>query len=365
MASTDSPAFPPLTAALEAAGKRTEVLTGRDGSRILVLPHGGRVLGVFPPGSDANFLWSNPALGGRESARALFASPDWCNTGGDRTWLGPEADFFLPRYPETTEYLQPRQLDPGNYTCERAGNSLVLENRLTLRSSRTGEEIRVVIGKTIEPVANPRDLCGPLADDRGVAAAGYSLRCSLEVSGGTAKTAAGLWNLLQLPHGGHMLVVTRKRSEAVVYFGSIPADDLAAEDGLLRWTMRRDGEQKIGVRPGDAAGRAGYVSREGRELSLVIRDFTVEQTGLYVDAPWSAAADMACAFQACSVRTARLGSFSEMEYHAPAAGGASGKARSVDTSRVSCFRGPAEAINRLADRLLGARSLPEISGTRS
>jgi len=95
----------------------------------------------------------------------------------------------------------------------------------------------------------------------------------------------------------------------------------------------------------------------GRELALVVRDFTVEQPGLSIDAPWSGTADKACVFQACSVRNTRLGSYSEMEYHAPAIGGVSGKLRSEDTSRVRRSSGPAEMIRTLASRLLGARSL--------
>lgn len=357
MASKGSSPTLPLADVLEAAGKRAELLTGPEGSRILILPHGGRVLGVFAPGSDESFLWTNSALSDRDSARALFASPDWCNTGGDRTWLAPEADFFLPGYPETSEYFQPRQLDPGNYACSRTGNSVVLENRQTLHSYRTGDDIEVVVRKIIEPATNPLDLVESPIDAQNIAAAGYSLKCSLEMNSGTAKTVVGLWNLLQLPHGGEMLIATRTRSEAVVYFGSIPAGDLVAEDRLVRWSMRREGEHKIGVLPGAVTGRAGYLHGAGRELSLVVRDFTVEQTGLYIDAPWSGTADKACAFQACSVRNARLGSFSEMEYHAPAIGGVSGKARSEDSSRVRCFRGPVAMIWALASRLLGARPL--------
>jgi len=49
-----------------------------------------------------------------------------------------------------------------------------------------------------------------------------------------------------------------------VYFGSIPAGDLVAEDRLVRWSMRREGEHKIGVLPGAVTGRAGCAASAGR-----------------------------------------------------------------------------------------------------
>ena len=79
-----------LIANLKAVGKPTELYHTSDGTRILILPYGGRILGVFAPGNDENFLWTNSALDSVESARAYYASDDWQNSGGDRTWLAPD-----------------------------------------------------------------------------------------------------------------------------------------------------------------------------------------------------------------------------------------------------------------------------------
>ena len=40
-----------------------------DGSRLLLLPYGARVLGLFAPGSDENFLWTHPALASAASEK--------------------------------------------------------------------------------------------------------------------------------------------------------------------------------------------------------------------------------------------------------------------------------------------------------
>lgn len=123
------------------------------GGQVAILPHGGRVLGLYAPGSDENFLWTNPALDDAISAKALLASDQWHNTGGDRTWLAPENDFFRPDYPKMETYFQPRALDPGRYRCTRTERGVRLACDLKLHSYRTREDLWVI-------VASPRQHVG-------------------------------------------------------------------------------------------------------------------------------------------------------------------------------------------------------------
>ena len=108
-----------LIETLNVIGKPTEVFDSPDGSRVLLLPYGGRILGLFVPGSDENFYWTHPALESQATAAEFYASDQWHNSGGDRTWLAPEVDVFFPNFPVTDPYWQPRQLDPGDYGIER------------------------------------------------------------------------------------------------------------------------------------------------------------------------------------------------------------------------------------------------------
>jgi len=101
---------------LNSVGKVTELYESHDGSRVLMLPHGGRILGLFAPHHEDNFYWTHPALASVETARAFYESGEWQNSGGDRTWLAPEADIFFPNFPALDKYWQPRQLDPGNWS---------------------------------------------------------------------------------------------------------------------------------------------------------------------------------------------------------------------------------------------------------
>ena len=91
---------------LGSAGKAPWMYECPDGSRVLALPHGGRVLGLFTAGSDENFYWTHPALESASSAAAFYASDDW-QTPARPTWLAPEVDVFLPAFPDTAATSSP------------------------------------------------------------------------------------------------------------------------------------------------------------------------------------------------------------------------------------------------------------------
>ena len=200
---------------LNAVGKPTELFSSPDGSRVLVLPYGGRVLGLFTPHSEQNFFWTHPALETVETAKAFYESDAWHNSGGDRTWLAPEVDFFLPDYPGL-RYWQPRELDPGNYQTVRVGGNSVLVNRLTLTSSRSKASVELEITKSVEPALNPLRYEPSWEHSPEVEYSGFTLRTTLQLMGigslrPNVSQQVGLWDLMQMPHGGELLVSTYRR----------------------------------------------------------------------------------------------------------------------------------------------------------
>ena len=50
-----------LSSVLSRGGKPLEQQLHPDGSRLLLLPHGARLLGMFAPASDEDFFWTHPA----------------------------------------------------------------------------------------------------------------------------------------------------------------------------------------------------------------------------------------------------------------------------------------------------------------
>jgi hypothetical protein len=338
---------------LRDVGKPPEVYQSSDGSEVLLLPYGGRVLGLFSAGSGDNLYWTHASLESVDSARAFYAGSEWHNSGGDRTWLSPEADLFFPNFPSLDQYWQPRELDPGSYQVVRTGDDVRLVNRLTCTLSRSKQAVGLEINKSFAPAPNPLRYERDAGDLLTLAYAGYTQHTSLRMMEGSEHlpVQVGLWNLVQMPHGGDLLVPTFSRTQPKVYFGTIGADDLIVGDRLVRYRMRAAGEHKIGIRAVATTGRVGYVYSAGSQWALIIRNFFVNPSGEYVDVPWTDTADLGYSTQACNVNSG-LGRFSELEYHIPAIGRGTGRTRCDDSAQVWAFRGPSELIRGAARILL-------------
>ena len=262
----------------------------------------------------------------------------------------------LPNYPDLSfgGYWQPRELDPGNYQIIRKGDKSVLVNRLTLTSSRAKASVDLEITKSVGPAFNPLRY-EPSWKTRRTLYAGYTLHTTLQLMGSSADSPlqVALWDLMQMPHGGDLLVSTYRRAEAKLYFGAIGPEDLIIGDHLIRYRMRAAGEHKIGFRAVDMTGRAGYMYPVGDQTALVLRNIVVNPSGEYVDVPWTEETNLGFAGQTCNVNSA-LGSFSELEYHVPAIGKSTGSVRSHDVSQVWAFRGAPAKIQAVAKSLLSS-----------
>jgi hypothetical protein len=345
-----------LMATLKAAGKSAEIHQTEDGTRLLILPYGGRILGVFAPGSEENFLWTNAALNSVETARAYYASDDWQNSGGDRTWLGPEVDFFFPKFPniDIAGYWQPRSLDPGNYQLAKTEHGIKLTNRLNIEAFRSKKQVELEITKSVAGAPNPLRYDDAIRTGA-VEYAGHTLVTSLAIVDAQPENAplVGLWSLTQMPHQGELFIPTYSRSEPRIYFGLVdtPADELVMSDRLLRFKMRAAGEHKIGLHAAVTTGRIGYIYPSGDKHALIVRNFFVNPSGEYADVPWTEPEDRGYSTQACSVNS-RWGMFSEMEYHVPAIGGETGLRYIEDRSQLWAFRGSREDITKIARALL-------------
>ena len=342
-----------LVNVLKKVGRPTRVFKSPDGTRVLVLPYGGRVLGLFSPRSEVNFYWTNTALESPAKAREFYATEQWHNSGGDRTWLAPEVDLFFPNFPKLEGYFQQRSLDPGDYTVVETSAGFQVVNRLTVRLSRLKTNVTLRITKSFGPALNP------LRHERGLDLsaleyAGYTQYTSLELLGQSREVRGkiGLWNLVQMPHGGELLISTYSRSEPRLIMGAIPPEDLTVEPHLIRYRMRQKGEHKISVRACATCGRVGYLYSNGGTSNLIIRNFTVNPSGEYVDVPWNEPERYGFSTQACNVNSG-LGQFSELEYHIPAIGRSTGKTRCDDEAQVWAFRGPKARVLEVCRLLVG------------
>lgn len=342
-----------LNSILTQAGKPALPHTFSDGSRLLLQPSAGRLLGLFPAQSDTNFFWTNPAFSSIEAARSYFSHDGWKNIGGDRTWLAPEIELFVGDLTRPfATYAIPPALDPGNWTLSSGTDpELSLTNATRLQLHRSGGEINVRISKRYRPAFNP--ISGM---DESLQYAGYTQITTVELEQDAARTLSlGIWNLIQLPQPGVMLIPTHNKAQPQVVFGA-PADtDLKVTPNLVQWNMAHgDKNAKISLKASALTGRAGYLhqTQAAGIWDLVVREFEVDPHGDYVDGLFEPPHETGWAFQACYVR---LGDecFNELEYHSPAVTTGAGLNTRNDESRVWAFRGTGAAITKVAQTLLG------------
>lgn len=347
-----------LATALRRIGQPFKVMPLPGGASALILQHGARLLGIFPSAGGENCLWTNPALADVESGKALCEGEAWHNTGGERTWLAPEVEFFYPNWPDRNPHRTPVDLDPGQYAW--TGGGLALSNAMTLRAHRSGGSLSVRITRTFS--ADPSPLTGDMDD---VEYAGVAVRASVELlePANRGTPPFGLWSLLQLPDGGEALAPTYGVAVHRLYFGEIPATKMQSTEDGLRWRMGGPGVQKIGLDAAASTGRLGYVYGSRDRWTLVVKDFMEIPTGKYVDAPGDEIGVRGDAAQICNVNLASLGAFCELEHHAPAVGDSLSCSLSEDVSRVWAFHGSFDGVRRIAVGLLGM--IPDMSSSDS
>ena len=331
-------------------------VNGGSGS-ILIMQHGGRILGMYTHDEAENMLWVNPKLYQPETAHATLNDAWWPNTGGNRIWLGPEVDLnVMP----TGQYGVPRALDPGQYASSVSEQQARLDLSTKVNLFRSGAQCDIQLERHIELVPNPlryeRGLAGVLARVRYV---GYQQATTLTLAQSSDKAAqVGMWDIAQLPTPGRMIVPTMGHTNANAPWRPLigdPAASVSASARGIEIAMSAKSSFKLGVRAVNTLGRAGYMrQRADGQHALVVRNFVVNLSGDYVDVPPAdtadAKADFGYAFQ-CYNDDGRLGQFGELEYHVPAV--SLRRPRHTDTSQLWAFEGEAGDIQQIADVLLG------------
>ena len=325
-----------LQTALHAAGQSPIDL----GGKLLVLPFGGRVLGLFPC-PEVNALWVNPALGDAGRAREFLADPGWINLGGDRTWISPEVDTHVKDPDAMMDgYEVPKGVDPAAYEVvvqHRA--SVTLASRMAVPFRRSGEVVELAVSRTIELLDAP-----PFDLPEGTDFAGYRQEAVLTVAN-PVKARPGLWNILQVPGGGRIEIPVRAGARPRAFIGT-PVYELQGE--RLRCRVDTEASFKFSLVAGDSRGLMLYLNDSGPREILLVRGFTVREADRYADVSCTMPDDLGHV-QQVYVDDGALGGFGELEYHSPAVDGA-GATTVRDSSEVWAFAGTGlgEMVERIA-----------------
>lgn len=313
--------------------------------KTVVLPFGGRVIGLCPQ-PELNVLWTHPALGSAASARALLVS-GWVNLGGDRTWISPEHELFVADASRPGEtYRVPPELDPGSYgVVSQSATAVELKTSVSVNFYRSGCRGRLSISKRVTELAAPE-----FALPEGVSAAGYELACTLSVDGDlSAAVRPALWNLLQVPGGGEIVIPAQGSATPVDYFGKQQWRKCGLR--LAASVPAVSESYKFGVRAGHCKGLMVFLHLNAPQPFVILRRFSVASPEQYFDAPFNDPRQRGVV-QQVYVDNGDLGGFGEMEHHSPAmVPDLSSEVRDVCTTWA--FAGPARALSELVEWVIG------------
>jgi hypothetical protein len=356
--------------ALRSAGFECEVLPGADGGAVVVLKRGARVLGIFPDTEAENALWVHPDLAevGEDPERAkkrYMAEGDW-NTGGERTWLSPEIEFFVEdanRFWDT--YRVPKALDPGDYTMvePNAGWETELSHVVRLRAYRAGEDIAMKLRKRVRLVSNP---LAAVRDSTalGVAPGDYSfIGCETDLHLEPVNGANGhsihfnanvsLWSIMMLPAKGEVWIPTYGTGEAADFFEPTSSSHLTVMNGMIRFRIDGQERHKISVKAPWLTGRIGYSRQESENRAvLLVRSFMVDPSADYRDVSAANLEERGHCVQ-CYNDDGTIGAFGEMEYHTPILDRKRGECALTDRSQIWCYAGAPATVERIRQTLIG------------
>lgn len=344
-------------------GLRHERLALQDGAFVLVLEHGGRILGPFLAEGEASIFWLNGVWQDPDAFAAFVAAGEW-NLGGERVWIAPELQYAVrDRSDFWGTVACPAEVDPGHYTLEGSPGGCTLWQTCTLQAYNLASGSKeLAIQRSIRPAANPLQALGyfdELMQD--VVYAGYEHTVTITETRHDDIMSEG-WALIQLNPGGELLMPASPEIEAIDYFAPVDAAHqiIDRECGGVRVKISGRRQFKVGYKACHLFGRAGYINRldDGRWY-LLVRNFFNNPSAPYAEEPPQLPG---CHGHSVHVYSddGGLGGFGELEVMGQTIGGPTDRSTSSDQFLLWLFVGPEAGVQRLARHLLGISVRPSM-----
>lgn len=328
-------------------------MNGISGGSIVAANASARVLRLTTE-SGYDFLWMNKGI---ESLKEddLYTDEGWLNLGGDRIWIAPECEIHVSdtsRWSET--HRVPTEMDPGDYAIARTESGVEMRSEFALYNHRLKCEFGLSVSRIVEPSANPLKDLRSDSDLLDAEYVGYHQKSEISLkSSPLAGLKVGIWHLAQVPAVGEIIVPVTVTKSPKVYFGPEGSDGLKVGTSLVRLSVDASRYFKIGVKAGYSYGRSAFARQDSNGAwTLLVRNFGVDPSAEYVDYPADDQEDRGYAIQ-CFMDDGSLGSFGEVEHHAPGIGSGLGKASQIDECDTWGFRGEKKTIERIGETLLG------------
>lgn len=299
------------------------ILGDQNGPMLLITPeYGGKVIAMSIDGANGkNLIWPNPKIGTKEfwSGDKL----DW-NLGGARTWIAPEADFYLDK---EQNWFVPETMDPGNYQLEhQQENVVVCSNEFKIKNIKD-QNYHLKIVRTVELLDSPPDFIDKDMQYVGMKFTHELINLSDQTIGRDVEYV-GLWSLIQLDTAGTMIIPIKKdsahnnitvRDYGPTNFNTVPPERITIGDDWI--SVKIDGKFrcKLGFAPWAARNGIAYLcyQKNNDQGILYLKQFDVDPEGLYLDHPWEKPYDYGDAIQMYN-DDGRFGGFCEIECHGPA-----------------------------------------------
>ena len=251
----------------------------------------GRILKLEPI-KGVNVFWNN-----QSNEKTVYG---WLNPGGDRVWISPENELFMPDG-TAASYTVPEGADPGKCSVGRVDEkSVELLNDISVRFFKHDYTMNLKMSRVITELESDAP-CG-------VAFAGYEQKLTLSASEKfPSALKPALWTVLQVSPGGKIIFPSGK---LVTFTGNTPqvSGSIISLDA-----QSPDVPCKIGLSSIDSKGIMAYMNLDCETPYLVIRRFNVVTGGRYADAPLSE--PQSPCVQQFYFDDGGLGGFGEMEYH--------------------------------------------------
>jgi len=299
------------------------ILGNRQGAMLAIAPeYGAKVIAMSTSGFNGrNLIWINPQIG--TDAFWSGKERDW-NIGGARTWIAPEANFYLDKQ---QNWSVPIQMDPGNYRLEQQENNrVVCSNEFHVKNVKD-QHFHLKIVRTVELLDSLPDFVEQDMKYVGMKFTHELINLSDQTIGKDVGFV-GLWSLIQLDAAGTMIIPVRKdpahdnvtvRDYGPTNFNTVPPERIASGDDWV--SVKIDGKFrcKLGFAPWAARNGIAYLSyqKNSDQGILYLKQFPVDPEGLYLDHPWEKPFDYGDAIQMYN-DDGRFGGFCEIECHGPA-----------------------------------------------